>query len=208
MKSLRFILVLLTVAAGCKRPAQTLPYYNTPDWSPVWMANSASATGLHTVAPFTLRNQQGARIGNTELAGKVYVANFFFTSCPSICPKMTLNLHHVQQAFANEARVSILSHSVMPWHDSVAVLRRYATEHNVGPRWHLLTGSTAEIYTLARQAYFAEDAQGYNKDTTQFVHTERFVLVDGAGHLRGVYNGTLPLETERLLADIRTLLAE
>lgn len=132
-----------------------------------------------------------------------------FTSCGSICPKMTANLQTVSTAFAADSNVLLLSYSVTPWIDTKEKLKAYKESRNItNPAWHFLTGDKGAIYTLARQSYFAEEDMGFTKDSTEFLHTEHLVLVDGTGRIRGVYNGTLPLETEQLVKDIRQLKEE
>ena len=112
-------------------------------------------------------------------------------------------LHH---EFSKDPKVLLLSHTVMPWVDSVKVLKEYATTRGLdSKRWHFVTGPKEKIYSLARYSYFAEKAMGIAKDTNEFLHTENFVLVDEKGRIRGVYNGTLTLEAKRLIADIKTL---
>lgn len=179
-----------------------LPYYVAADFTPVW---DRSAGTRHAVAPFSLIDQDGLPVTNATFAGRVYVANFFFTACPGICPRMSGNLETLQEAFRGDSSVLFLSHSVTPESDSVPVLRRYAAEHRaVSGRWHLVTGDRGEIYALARSSYFADAAEDL-ENTGDFLHTEKMFLVDGAGHLRGVYNGVLPAEMKRLEEDIRVL---
>jgi protein SCO1/2 len=143
------------------------------------------------------------------VGGKIYVADFFFTRCGSICPKMTNNMGLLQEAFKNNNDVMFLSHSVTPEMDSVPVLKRYAEKKGViSGKWHLLTGKKEDIYNMARQQYFAGDTVGYYQTGTEFLHTENFILVDKHRRIRGVYNGTLGVEIERLTEDINTLLKE
>lgn len=193
-----------------KATASKVPYYNGPDFSPYWLApGSDSARLMHQVAPFSLLTQQGDTLHSGNLEGKIYVANFFFTSCGSICPKMTANLKKVQEIFPSNPLLKILSFSVTPWIDSVPRLQWYAKKHEIkGEQWYLLTGDKSRIYQLARQEFYAEEEPGMNKDSTEFLHTEHMILVDREGHLRGLYNGTLELEIEHLVEDIRILLQE
>lgn len=201
---------LLLAALSCheKAPEETpLPFFNSADFTPEWIDNKDEAyQQIHTIDQFSLMDQDGNSITNKDLKGSVYVADFFFTICPSICPKMTSNLTTIQEAFAPE-EVKLLSFSVMPWADSVSVLNEYAEVRGIdGNQWHLLTGDTDKIYELARQSFFAEKEIGLSKTSNEFLHTENFILVDGKGRIRGVYNGTLPLEMVRLKEDIKTLL--
>lgn len=121
---------------------------------------------------------------------------------------MTGLLKAVQDTFRTEPRVALLSFSVTPWLDSVPRLRRYAAAKGIlSGKWHLLTGTKSQIYTLARQSYFVEETIGFARDSTEFLHTEHLILVDESRRIRGVYNGTQPLDVDKLVADLRTLLA-
>lgn len=212
MKAILKNLVAFMLLSACKQQQQplALPFYNTPDFTPVWLSpDDDGYKTIHTIVPFSLTDQLGAKITNRDTKNKIYVANFFFTSCPAVCPRMMSNLANVQQAFANNNRVLILSHSVTPLKDSVPVLMKYASAHHInGKQWHLLTGNQDAIYKLARRAYFADDATGFNKGTNEFLHTENLVLIDGKGRIRGVYNSSLTLEVQNLIAHIKLLLAE
>jgi protein SCO1 len=186
-----------------------LPYYNTPDFTPIWLTNPAEADQEipHRIASFALRDQTGQLITEATVANKIHVASFFFTACPTICPKLTNQLKAVQDSFSREPTVKMLSFSVMPWADSVGQLHRYAQRKGINAtKWHLLTGNRSQIYTLARRSYFAEEAIGFTKDSTEFLHTEHVLLIDQNRRIRGVYNGTLPLEIDKLIEDVRVLL--
>jgi protein SCO1/2 len=121
---------------------------------------------------------------------------------------MTANMRTVNKAFAQDTTVVLLSYSVTPWTDNVATLKEYAQHEGVNGNWHLLTGKTSVIYALARQSYFAEESLGYSKDSSEFLHTEHFLLVDKQKRIRGIYNGTLRLEMQGLIADIQELKKE
>jgi protein SCO1/2 len=212
LKDKSFI-IYLVLFSGCmaKQEIKHLPYYNTPDFTPHWINNKEKANEeiTHRIGDFNFTDQEGNIVNQKTINGKIYVANFFFSTCSSICPRMMLNLQTIQKKFKKNNDVTLLSYSVTPWIDSVQRLRKYADKYNIEPgKWHLLTGSTSAIYTLARQSYFAEEETGYNKDSSEFLHTEHFILVDKQGYIRGIYNGTLPLETERLAYDINLLLKE
>ena len=196
------IACMLVLFTACKQ-AIRLPYYNTADFTPVWQAG-----GGHRIPAFSLTGQHGERVSDTTLRGKIYIANFFFTNCGSICPVMMKNLLKVQRAFPADGRIAFLSHTVAPWVDSPPRLKSYSEKYGFDARWHLVTGDKASIYRLARQGYFAEEEPGYYKDSTEFLHTEHVLLIDTGGRIRGVYNGTLPLEIDRLITDIRVLRAE
>jgi protein SCO1/2 len=188
-----------------------LPYYNTPDFTPVFLSSEKEAAKkiTHTIAPFSFTNQHGKTVTDKDISGKIHVANFIFTRCFSICPVMTKNLEIVQQKFGDNPGVAILSFSVTPWIDNVARLKVFAAQHQItSPNWHLLTGDKDQIYNLARKSYFAEEELGFTKDSTDFLHTEHILLIDAKKRIRGIYNGTLKLETEQLAKDIKRLLEE
>lgn len=200
-------LAIFMALMGCQHNGR-LPYYVSPDFTPVW-AGSDQASSLHHIATFSFVNQNGDSVTEKTFAGKIYVANFFFASCPGICPLMTKNLLTVQQAFKNDSGVLLLSHSVTPERDSVPVLKRYAEEHHaLNGKWHFITGSKAAIFSIARQSYFADESGSVPDADADFLHTEKVFLIDGSRHIRGVYNGALPAEMERLKSDIRVLKRE
>ena len=205
------LIFFIFIAFSCSNKApqkESLPYYNTPDFTPYFIndTNEVNSKITHTIADFSFTDQDGKKITNESVKGKIHVADFFFTSCGSICPKMTAQLKRVQSAFENDDKLVLLSYSVTPWLDSVSRLKKYAEHKEIDSKhWHLLTGKRSEIYSLARRSYFAEEQTGFSKDSSEFLHTEHFILVDQKGRIRGVYNGTLPLEAERLISDIKEL---
>jgi len=151
----------------------------------------------------------GDTISNIHLKGKIYIADFFFTSCPGICPKLTKNMESLQEAYAKNENIMLLSHSVMPWKDSVSVLNDYAIDHHVNSqKWYLLTGNKDDIYNIARNGYFADEDFTKTQDETNFIHTENFILVDREGYIRGVYNGTVEVDVERLKRHLELLINE
>ena len=185
---------------------QGIPYFHTPDFTPIWLNDKSQLDTLHTIADFTFKNQNGENISPKNFKGKIHVANFFFTICPSLCPKIMGNMMTVQQEFKDDKSVLIASYSVMPDRDSVSVLRNYASTHNIlDHKWQLLTGDKKRIYEIARRSYFADENLGVQKGENDFLHTENFILVDKNLHIRGIYNGTLQLEIEQLVKDIREL---
>jgi len=189
---------------------ETLPYFNTPDWTPEWIDKTDSQyQQIHRIPQFKFKNQEGEMISNKTVEGKIYIANFFFTSCRGICPKMTSNMYLLQEAFKLDTTILFLSHSVTPESDSVSILKKYAIENKVNSKqWHLLTGPTKEIYDLAKKQYFAGDTIGYYQTGNEFLHTENFILVDQKQRIRGVYNGTLLIEIDRIKEDIAILKKE
>jgi protein SCO1/2 len=187
-----------------------LPFFNTPDWSPEWIEkNNTEYQKIHQIPAFNFKDQEGNIISNNTVNGKIYVANFFYTKCRGICPKMTTNMSLLQEAFKNDTMILLLSHSVTPELDSITVLKNYAILNKVdSKKWHLLTGDKNEIYALAKQQYFAGDSVGFYQTGNEFLHTENFILVDQKRRIRGVYNGTLAIEIDRIKEDIQTLKLE
>jgi protein SCO1 len=209
-KLISIISTLLLASCFSKQQEKVLPFYNAPDFTPQWLASTDKEySSVHAIAPFTLNNQQGATITNKNVEGKIYVANFFFTKCTGICPKMNNNFKKIADAFVTNPDVLILSHTVMPEADSIARLAKYGEREGIDvKKWWLLTGDKNEIYTLARQSYFADEELGYNRNSNDFLHTENAVLVDRKGRIRGVYNATLALEMDKLVQHINLLLKE
>lgn len=214
LEGCKYASILLWVLFACQTKEQTqketLPYYNTADFTPNWYTEKQLDTlKLHKIADFSLIDQDGKKVSSETVKGKIYVANFFFTICPSICPTMTQNLLAVYNTFKNDADILMVSHSVMPATDTVAQLKKYASRWKIdSQRWHLLTGEKDKIYALARQSYFAEKEIGLQKEKNEFLHTENAFLIDKNGYIRGVYNATLPLDVENLVKDIKVLQAE
>ena len=154
-------------------------------------------------------NQYSYCISEKDLDGKIYVADFFFTTCPSICPAMSKQMLRVFDEFKDNQKIMVLSHTVMPEVDSVAVLKEYALRYGIDSdnKWLFLTGDKKEIYQLARKSYFAAINEG-NGDKDDFIHTENFVLIDAKKRIRGFYDGTSKEEVEKLIEDIHILLEE
>ena len=160
---------------------------------------------LHQIAPFRLTNQNGKIITQRDYQDKIYVADFFFTTCPTICPKMTENMALIQARILDDSQVKLLSFSVTPQIDSVAQLKRYAIEKEVNDqKWNLVTGDKKEIYTLARKSFLAVKEEG-DVGPFDMIHTENFILVDPEKRIRGFYDGTDIRAMEELLQDITTL---
>lgn len=215
------IIVLSFFLSACgtvpsKAPTQEtspseLPFYNTSDLGPEWIAFDAPAyDSIHTIDTFSFIDQRGEHVTHETTAGKVYVANFFFTTCPGVCRIMTNELRAVQETYTGSGEVMILSHSVMPWVDTVAQLQRFEALYEIdGEMWKLLTGSKDRIYHMARTSYFADEGFGKSvTDSSDFLHTENVMLIDRKKRIRGVYNGTLELDVKRLIEDIEVLRAE
>jgi protein SCO1/2 len=217
-RSFRVIGVGIVVTAACismgaarrttgyNRPA-ALPFYRTATSGPTWLAPTDAAK-LPRIAAFTLSDQHGATVTEAEIAGRISVVAFFFTTCRGLCPNLYTSLATVARTFADAPDVRILSHTVTPEIDDVATLARYADAHHItDPHWHLLTGAPQAIRELALRSYLVQLGDTAGNATGTMVHTETVVLVDGDGHIRGMYDGSLAFDTERLMDDIRTLRA-
>ncbi len=164
-------------------------------------------TIYHQVPAFAFINQDSQRVTEETVAGKIYVSDFFFTSCPSICPKMKSQMLRVYETYKDNPQVVLLSHSIDPQHDTVAVLRDYADRLGIETeKWHLVTGERDSIYDIASQYLVA--AQQDAGAEGGFTHGGDFILVDGDRHIRGNYNGTEAEDVDRLIADIKVLLNE
>jgi protein SCO1/2 len=185
-----------------------LPYYNEPDFTPMFIKNKLEVSQKikHIIADFSFLNQDSIFINQKRIEGKIHVANFIFTTCGSICPVMTRNMKIVSDSLVSNKDLVFLSFSVTPWIDNPKILKKYKELNNIkNKNWEFLTGTKSAIYKLARQSYFAEEDIGFSKDSTEFLHTEHFILVDKAKRIRGIYNGTLTLEMQQLIDDIKTL---
>ncbi len=212
-KNILLVVIAISLGFGCTRKSEmlsrveSLPYYSEASFTPHWFnKESDSLDTFHSIPSFSLTSQEGATITEAYLDDKIYVANFFFTTCPGICPRMTDNLKIVQQEFLDDDNVLLLSHSVTPDIDSVSVLKAYAQNRKiVSDKWLLLTGDRDQIYNLGRQSYFVEEDLGEVKSNDDFLHTENFILVDKNKHIRGIYNGLNKTSVQQLIADIKTL---
>jgi protein SCO1 len=204
------ILLLAACHTSKKKDNDTLPFYNTAQMDAEWITETdARYAKIHTIDTFVLQNQLGHVITKDSLDGHIYVANFFFSICPSICPKMMNNLQTLQDTFAHNNQIKMVSFSVMPWVDTVGRLKKYGESNDINPnKWHLLTGDEVRIYTLARTSFFAEKGLGLKKGTDEFLHTESMLLIDKKGRIRGIYNATQVPDMGRVTEDIYTLLKE
>lgn len=159
----------------------------------------------HKIADFSLTNQNGETVTQENFKNKIYIADFFFTTCPTICPIMTDHMRDIQKEIINDNNIMLLSHSVTPKIDSVAQLKRYALKKGVNDKkWHLVTGDKKQIYELARKSYLAVKTDG-NGDQYDMIHTENFMLIDKERQIRGFYDGTDPEAIKTLLEDLETL---
>ncbi len=201
--------VILTLFYNALKPQEKLPIYQ-PAMVNYELVDSSlqHIKKYHKIAPFSLINQNGLNITDNDYSNKIYVADFFFTTCPSICPKMTANMGLIQEDIITDNQVLLLSFSVTPEIDSVAQLKRYAIEKGVvDSKWNLLTGDKKEIYELARKSYLAVKTSGDGGEH-DMIHTENFILVDPEQRIRGFYDGTDTTAMDELLSDIRVLQEE
>ncbi|NJB71727.1 protein SCO1/2 [Saonia flava] len=190
------------------QPKKTLPIYQ-PSMVNVELVDSTlyHVKKYHTIANFSLTNQNGRTITQEDYKNKIYVADFFFTTCPTICPIMTKNMADLQKHIINDNDVLLLSHSVTPQIDSVAQLKKYALEKGVNDaKWNLVTGDKKQIYELARKSYLAVKTDG-DGGPYDMIHTENFILVDKKRRIRGFYDGTKEEEIKKLLEDLEILRA-
>lgn len=165
----------------------------------------------HKVKPFAFTNQEGKTVTNADVAGKICVVEYFFTTCKGICPKMNENMTKVYEAFRGNKDIMILSHTVDPKRDTVEAMREYSLRFDADPaQWMFLTGDKKELYDMARYSYLvtaAEDTGTVDIDA-DFIHSEKFILVDRDGRIRGQYDGTKIPEVNRLITEVKELLKE
>ncbi|WP_298551022.1 SCO family protein [uncultured Algibacter sp.] len=201
-------LTLLVLAFSCNTfSKKQLPVYNPSDLNPELVDKSLlNKNENHSVANFSLINQNGNSITQETFKDKIYIADFFFTRCPSICPIMTNNMLKIQNEFINHDDVMLLSLSVTPDIDSISVLKEYANNKGViDSKWHVTTGDKKHIYNLARKSYFAVVEQG-DGGLQDFIHTPNFILIDKKKQIRGIYDGTDDDDIKRVINDIKILI--
>jgi protein SCO1/2 len=204
---LNYIYLLAFIFISCNQDSKNqLPIYNPVDFNPKYVDKSIQNVNKnHTVKDFNLINQNGNNITSKDYENKIYVVDFFFTRCPSICPIMTDNMKKIQDEYINNDDVMLLSMSVTPDIDDIEVLKDYAVEKGVNDsKWNITTGSKKHIYELARKSYFAVVDQG-DGGLQDFIHTPNFILVDTKKQIRGIYDGTEDNEILRLIKDINVL---
>ena len=204
-----FSVVVIPVFYQLLKVDEKLKIYNPADVNPRLVDFSMKhITKDHTIADFELTNQNGQKITNKNYKDKIYVADFFFTRCQTICINMAYNMSELQDFYKKDADILFLSHSVTPVIDSVAVLKEYADRKGViDGKWNITTGAKTHIYELARKSYFAVLDEGTG-DENDFIHTEQFVLVDKEKRIRGYYDGTKKEDMEKLKKDIVLLKEE
>ncbi|WP_353083493.1 SCO family protein [Flavobacterium sp.] len=205
-----FSIITITAFYTVLKPKKSLPIFNPSDVNPEMVDSTVQYVALdHTIADFSFTNQNGKIITQKDYEGKIYVADFFFTTCRSICPKMANNMVWLQNQIKNNPKVMLLSHSVTPDIDSVSVLKKYALEKGViDSKWNLVTGNKKDIYYIARKSYLAVKT-GNPSEMYDMVHTENFVLIDSKRRVRGFYDGTnLDGPTEPGIKNVKQLLED
>jgi len=183
-----------------EKPERELLYFGP-------VKKEADSTVLyHTIADFNFMDQDSNEVSQATFEGKIYVTDFFFTTCETICPIMSKQMQRVVKTFENEPRVAFLSHTVEPEYDSVSILRDYAKEHEADSKvWHFVTGPKPELYNMARESYYLVDSHG-DGSADDFIHTERFALIDMDQHIRGYYDGTDSADVDKLINEMKLLL--
>ena len=201
--------IIITIMYNILKPQEKLPVFQ-PNMVNIELVDSTmqEVRKYHTIQDFELYNQNGDTITPKFYNDKIYVADFFFTTCQTICPIMTDHMLEIQEKLKDDNDVLLLSHTVIPAYDSVPVLRKYADDKGViDEKWNLVTGDKKEIYDLARKSYLAAKTNG-DGGPFDMIHTENFVLVDKQKRIRGFYDGTDPSAIEELLQDIEILKKE
>ena len=207
--SIGFVLVFSTATISLfytiLKPIETLPIYQPAEVNEKLVDSSIiHVSKYHKISDFTLTNQNGEKITQENYNDKIYVADFFFTTCQDICPIMTKNMYKLQQELKNDKEILFLSHTVIPEIDNVERLKEYAVVNNVDDsKWNLVTGDKRQIYELARKSYLAVEDSEFEK--YDMIHTENFMLIDKEKQIRGFYDGTNDKEIEKLLSDIQIL---
>jgi len=199
-------IIIMVLFYNALKPKKTLTIYQ-PSMVNAELVDSTlqHVKKYHTIADFSLTNQNGKTITQSDYKGKIYIADFFFTTCPTICPIMTKNMAGIQEQIIDDDDVLLLSHSVTPVIDSVAQLKKYALEKGVNDaKWNLVTGDKKQIYQLARKSYLAVKNDG-DGGPFDMIHTENFILVDKERRIRGFYDGTKIEDIEKLMEDLNIL---
>ena len=187
------------------KPVEVLPIYQPAEVNEKLVDSSIiHVAKYHKISDFKLTNQNGKEITQANYKDKIYVADFFFTTCQDICPVMTKNMYQLQEELKNDNQILLLSHTVIPEVDTVEQLKEYAIENNVDDsKWNLVTGDKKQIYELARKSYLAVEDSNFNE--YDMIHTENFMLIDKEKQIRGFYDGTNSEDINRLLKDIEIL---
>jgi len=202
--SLWVLMCLSLVWVSCQQE-KSLPYLGPKETKEV---NGKIDTIYHQIPDFKFLNQDSAWVSQKDLEGKIYVADFFFTSCPTICPKMKTQMLRIYQRYLNNPNIQLLSHSIDPTYDQPHVLKAYANRMEVdAKKWNFVTGKKEDIYKIGQKSYMVS-AQEDPNESGGFVHSGAFILVDKHRHVRGIYDGTKEPEVNQLIEDIEILLHE
>ena len=211
MKVTKFIVycLLITVYCSCDNSKEKLPILgNREGITKTVNGKQITDTLYHQIPDFEFISQDSVKITQKNFAGKIYVADFFFTTCPTICPKMKTQMLRIFKKFKDNPKVAILSHSIDPRHDTPAVLKEFSTNLGIqNSMWQMVTGDKAKIYEIGQKSYMVSATD----DPTQpggIVHSGAFILVDKNRHIRGIYDGTEPEKVDKLMADMEILLNE
>ncbi len=201
--------IIISIIYQILKPKEVLPVFQPESVNSELVDSSVQyVKKYHTISDFSLTNQNGKTITQKDYDDKIYVADFFFTTCQTICPVMTDHMVIIQEKIMSNPNVLLLSHSVTPKIDSVAQLKKYALSKGVNDKkWNLVTGDKKQIYHLARKSYLAVKEDG-NGDEYDMIHTENFILVDKKKRIRGFYDGTKIEDINQLLDDIKLLIKE
>ena len=204
-----FAAILLWSACKSGSDKKTLPIYgNRQPITKTVDGKQVTDTIYQTIPPFKFVNQYGDSVSNKTLNGDIYVVDFFFTTCPSICPIMHRNMLKVYETFKGTGNFKIISHTIDPKHDSVAVLKKYADKLGIsGNTWWLLQGKKEDVYTIAEKNYLVAVKQDSGA-SGGYIHAGYFVLIDKQKRIRGSYDGTDPKQVDELISDIKILQAE
>ena len=202
---LAFSTIAITLFYTILKPVETLPIYQPAEVNEKLVDSFViHVSKYHKISDFELTNQNGQKITQEFYSNKIYVADFFFTTCQDICPIMTKNMYRLQEELKDDNDILFLSHTVIPEVDTVQQLKKYAVENNVDDsKWNLVTGEKKQIYDLARKSYLAVEDAKYGK--FDMIHTENFILIDKQRQIRGFYDGTNDDEIEQLIYDIEIL---
>lgn len=210
-----FVLNLLTlvsivsIAFSCQLESKKLPIYGERDWTKkVVDGKEVVDTIYHTIPPFKFVNQYGDSVSEALVKDKIYVADFFFTTCPTICPIMKKEMKEVFKEFKGNPEVLILSHTIDPEHDTAALLHQYAEDLGVlSPQWQFLTGDKEKIYEIGQKSYMVPTKEDSTAEGG-YLHSGAFILIDKDRHVRGMYDGTTEEGRKKLIADAHILLDE
>ena len=211
MKITQFIVycLLITVYCSCDNSKEKLPILGNRE-AIVKTVNGKQITDTlyHQIPDFEFINQDSVKITQKDFTGKIYVSDFFFTTCPTICPKMKTQMLRIFKKFKDNPKVAILSHSIDPRHDTPSVLKEFSTNLGIqNSMWQMVTGDKTKIYEIGQKSYMVSATD----DPTQpggIVHSGAFILVDKNRHIRGIYDGTEPEKVDKLMADMEILLNE